>query len=41
MKSFILIALLFNCLITYSQVNRSTIDSLKVELKKTKMIKKK
>ncbi|MEG0851900.1 MAG: tetratricopeptide repeat-containing sensor histidine kinase [Flavobacterium sp.] len=36
MKAFILITFLLNCLLNYSQVNTSTIDSLKVELKKAK-----
>lgn len=36
MKAFILMTFLLNCLLSYSQVNTSTIDSLKVELKNAK-----
>jgi len=34
MKSLILITFLLNCLLSYAQVTTSTIDSLRVELKK-------
>lgn len=36
MKILLFISLLLNCLLTYSQVQKSFIDSLKVELKKAK-----